>query len=111
MNEREKVKQIYNKYGIKVQEDDMNKIMKDKERVENIVKLYKKEEIESMNYILGKSEDNEIFTKFELEAMNKINLSDRKIVNLCKIIWDNKDNPEQLEKFEKQIQEELKKKR
>ena len=70
---------------------------------------YEQEKIESMNYIFNKPYDNKNFTKFELEAMNKINLFDRKMVKLCKIIWDNKDNPEQLEKFEKQIQEQLKK--
>lgn len=104
MEKREKVKQIYNKYGIKIQEDFIDEIMEDKERLDSIIRLYKKEEIESMNYILGKPQDNEVFTKFELEAMNKIDLFDRNMVKICKIIWDNKNEPEKLRSFMKQLE-------
>ena len=109
MNEREKIEQIYQKSNVKVSKEYIDNIMKDAKRVQMFMERYEQEKIESMNYIFNKPDDNKNFTKFELEAMNKINLFDRKMVKLCKIIWDNKDNPEQLEKFEKQIQEELKK--
>lgn len=58
-----------------------------------------------MNYILGKPENNKIFTKEELEIMNKIDLFNRKVVNVCKIIWDNRDNEEKLKSFLEQLKE------
>ena len=42
-----------------------------------------------MNYILGKDKDNKTFTKFELEAMNKIDLFNKKVVEVRKVIWAN----------------------
>lgn len=85
--------------------------MKDKKRVEAFMKTYKEEEISSMNYILGKPLDNLIFTKFELEAMSKIDLFNKKVINICKIIWENKDNEETLNKFLNQLNIELEKNR
>lgn len=55
----------------------------------SIIRIYKPEEMEAMNYILGKDKDNKVFTKFELEALNKINLFNRKVVEICKKIWAN----------------------
>lgn len=55
----------------------------------SIIRIYKTEEMEAMNYILGKDKDNKVFTKFELEAMNKINLFNKKVVEVCKTIWTN----------------------
>lgn len=55
----------------------------------NIIRIYKPEEMEAMNYILGKDKDNIVFTKFELEAVNKIDLLDKKVVEICKTIWAN----------------------
>lgn len=55
----------------------------------SIIRIYKPEEMEVMNYILGKDKGNKTFTKFELEAMNKINLFNKKIVEVCKVIWAN----------------------
>lgn len=72
---------------------------------------YKQEEINSMNYILGKPYDNLTFTKFELEAMSKIDLFNKKVIKICKIIWDNKDNEEKLNQFLKQLNIELEKKK
>lgn len=67
--------------------------------MKEITRIYKKEEIESMNYIFGKAEDNKAFTKFELEAANKIDLFNRQLVSICKIIWDNRDNEKELNRF------------
>lgn len=71
-----------------VADDLMEKILQDKERTEEFMRLYQKEEIDSMNYILGKSDDNKVFTKFKLEALSKINLFNRKTVEICKKIWE-----------------------
>ena len=61
--------------------------MKDKKKVEQFKILYKQEEIESMNYILGKPLDNTIFTKDEIEICSKIDLFNRKTVEMCKNIY------------------------
>lgn len=50
-----------------------------------------KKELRNMNYILGKKEDNQIFTKFELEALQKIDLLDEYVVRICKLIWENRN--------------------
>ncbi len=55
----------------------------------SIIRIYKPEEMEAMNYILEKDKDNKVFTKFELEALNKNNLFNRKVVEICKVIWAN----------------------
>lgn len=52
------------------------------------MRLYKQEEIESINYILGKPEDNLVFTKEELELCSKIDLFNRKTVEICKSIYE-----------------------
>lgn len=83
--------------------------MTDEERTKGIIKLYKQEELESMNYILGKPADNKEFTEFELEGMSKINLFNRQVVNVCKMIWDNRDNPEILQDFSDQLEIQLQK--
>ena len=63
--------------------------MKDKKRTKELMRLYKREEIESMNYILGKPSDNNYFTKWELKLMSNIDLFNRKVVEVCKKIWEN----------------------
>lgn len=108
MNEKEKIKKIYSKHDIKVDEVSLKNIIKDENRVKAFTKIYKQEEIDSMNYILGKPYNNCTFTKFELEAMSKIDLFDKKLVNICKIIWDNKDNEEKLQGFLNQLKKEVK---
>lgn len=69
------------------------------------MRRYKEEKLESMNFILGKEKENKIFSKFELEAISKIDLFDRKVVNICKLIWDNRDNEEILEEILKVLKE------
>lgn len=58
-----------------------------------------KEETRIMNYIFGKEKNNEQFSELELNCASKIDLFDIKVVNLCKIIWDNKDDEKRLNKF------------
>lgn len=62
--------------------------MKNKETVKQFMRLYEQEEIESMNYILGKPLENNVFTKFELELCSKIDLFNRKTVEICKSIYE-----------------------
>ena len=70
------------------------------------MRLYKQEEIDSMNYIFGKPESNKKFTKFELKAISKIDLFDRKVVNICKFIWENRNDDEKLKEILKMLKEE-----
>lgn len=99
MEEREKIKKIYRKNNVKVSEDYIDNIMQDEKRVKDFMRMYKQEEIWSMNEILGKPHDNAYFTKFELEAMSKLNLFDRQIIKWAKLIWQNKDNENKLNKI------------
>lgn len=107
MDKKEKNKKVYQKNNIIVNDETVEVTMQDKERTKGLIRIYKQEEMESMNYILEKSKDNKIFTKFELEFLNKIDLFDKKVVDICKIIWDNRDSTEKLEKFMKIINKEV----
>ena len=69
-----------------------------------MIKFFEPIEIKAMNYIYGKDENNKYFTEYELESVSKVNLFDKKVVKLCKIIWDNRNNTERLEKFIKQLE-------
>jgi hypothetical protein len=88
MEIKEMIRKVYKKNGIQVDDDYIEYKMKDEKNVKGFMRLYKQEEMDSMNYILGKDKDNKVFTKFELEAMNKIDLFNRKVVEVCKIIWE-----------------------
>ena len=105
MEKKEKIKNVYKKLGILVDNNTINEILKDKERTENIIRLYKKEEMDSMNYIFSKQKDNKSFTMFELEAANKIDLFDRTIVEWCKLIWDNRNNETNINEILKALNE------
>lgn len=77
-----------------------------KDKTKNYYKNYKgfkPIEIKAMNYIFGKDENNKCFTKYEFEAISYINLLNKKVVNLCKIIWDNRNSIERLENIAKQL--------
>lgn len=88
MDKKEKIRKIYEKNGISVDDNFIEYKMKDKEIVKQFMRIYKEEELESMNYILGKSKDNKYFTQFELELLNKIDLFNRKVVEICKNIYE-----------------------
>lgn len=89
MENKEKIRKVYTKYGIDVEDETIELIMEDEERIKGLIRIYKQEEMESMNYILGKPTDNKVFTMFELEAVNKKDLFNRKVVEVCKKIWEN----------------------
>ena len=81
-------RKIYQKNGVSVDDDYIEYKMKDKEKVKQFIRIYKREKLESMNYILGKTEDNEYFTQFELALLDKIDLFNRKVIEICKNIYE-----------------------
>ena len=105
MEIKEMIRRVYQKSGIQVDDDYIEYKMKDKKKVEQFKILYKQEEIESMNYILGKAENNLIFTEEEIEICSTIDLFDRKLVNVCRIIYENRNNKERLKSFMKILEE------
>lgn len=67
------------------------------------MRLYKEKEIENMNYIFGKEKDNNYFTRLELEIASQLDLYDKKITEISKFIWDNKNNENKLKRILKNI--------
>lgn len=110
MEKREKVKQIYQKFNVNVGEDYIDEIMKNKERVEGLMRTYKDEEIDSMNEIFGKDYNNRVFTEKELEFASKMDLFDRYMINVAKEIWKVKDNTKVLKAYLKILENEGKEK-
>ena len=96
MEIKEMIRKVYQKNGIQVEDDYIEYKMKDEQKVKAFMRLYKQEEMDSMNYILGKDKDNKVFTKDELELMNTINLFNRKLVEACKIIYEKKYREEKV---------------
>lgn len=111
MEVKDMIKKVYQKSGVQVDDDYIEYKMKDEEKVKDFIRLYKQEEIASMNYILRKPENNKVFTKFELEAMSIIDLFDRKVIEISRIIWDNKDDTKRLEQILNQLNIELEKRK
>lgn len=53
--------------------------MNDKSRLKAMMKIYKEQEIEAMNYIFKKPKDNKYFTEAELKLASTMNLFNKKI--------------------------------
>lgn len=66
---------------------------------ENFIRLYKSEKTNSLNYILGYPKQNNCFTKSELQIFSKLNLSNKSVVEWCKLIWVNRENNEYLDEI------------
>ena len=62
--------------------------METKQKTGSIIRIYKPDEMKAMNYILGKKQGNKMFTEFELELMNTIDLFNKKLVEVCKCIYE-----------------------
>lgn len=88
MEIKEKIKKVYQKNNIIVNDETVEAIMQDKKRTEELMRLYKDEEIDSMNYIFGKDRNNKYFTELELRLASKIDLFNRKVIDVCKSIWN-----------------------
>lgn len=101
----EKVKKIFQKFDVQVDDDYIENAVKDKERVKDYMRLYQQEEIDSMNDILGKEYNNLIFSQEELEFVSKIDLFDRNMIEIAKMIWQQKDKPKMLKIFLKIVQD------
>jgi len=84
---KEKIKYIYTQMGIDVEENYIDKIMEDKQRVKEFMRLYREEEIKKMNYIFNKPQDNRYFTEFELRILQGVNLQNNRLVDLIKKMW------------------------
>ena len=111
MTDVEIIKDCYRSNGVKVDQDYIDNILKDKKRVEQFRELHEREKRQNMNYILGKPLENNEFTDFELEAISKIDIFNKKVVRISKIIWENKDNLEKLEEISKQLNIEFEKRK
>lgn len=92
MEIKEMIRKVYQKNGVQVDDDYIEYKIKDEEKVKDFIKLYKQEEIDSMNYIFGKPESNTYFTEDELEASSKIDLFNRRVIEICKKIWEGEEN-------------------
>lgn len=88
MEIKEKIRKVYQKNNIIVNDETVEAIMQDKKKTEGLMRLYKDKEIDSMNYIFGKDKENKYFTEFELNLASKIDLFDRKVIDICKSIWN-----------------------
>lgn len=99
MELKDRIKNYYKSEKIKVDDEFVNGVIADKDRANKLIKFIETIERKAMNYIYGKDENNKYFTEYELESASQVNLFNKKVVNLCKIIWDNKDDNEKIEKF------------
>lgn len=95
----EKIRKIYQKNKIKVDDDYIQNAMRNKKRVQDFMRLYKQEEIDSMQEILGKQHNDYYFTQEELEFVSKMDLFDPYMINVAKEIWKQKDNPKMLKMY------------
>ena len=89
MEIKEMIRKVYQKSGVQVDDNYIEHKMKDKKKAEQFMEIYRQEEIDSMNYILGKPRNNLIFTIEELELCSKVDLFDRNTIKVCKHIYEN----------------------
>lgn len=101
MELKDRIQNYYKSEKIKVDDEFVSGVIADKDRANKLIKFFEPIEIKAMNYIYGKDENNKYFTEYELESVSKVNLFDKKVVNLCKIIWDNRNNTKKLESEQK----------
>ena len=104
MELKDRIQNYYKSEKIKVDDEFVSGVIADKDRANKLIKFFEPIEIKAMNYIYGKDENNKYFTEYELESASKVNLFDKKVVKLCKIIWDNRNNTERLEKFIEKVE-------
>lgn len=87
MELREKIRKVYQKEGIKVEDNYIEYKMQNKEKVRWFEKTYEEEKIKSMNYILNKDENNHTFTNTEISLCSSIDLFNKKTIELCRKIY------------------------
>lgn len=101
MELKDRIQNYYKSEKIKVDDEFVSGVIADKDRANKLIKFFEPIEIKAMNHIYGKDENNKYFTEYELESASKVNLFDKKVVNLCKIIWNNRNNTKKLESEQK----------
>lgn len=111
MEDIEIIKDCYRSNKVKVDQDYLNDILKDKKRIEQFKELHKRIKIWNMNYILGKPLENTEFKEFELKELSKLDLFNNKLLNFYKYIYENRNNLKKLEELQKKLNLELKKKK
>lgn len=104
MEVKDRIKNYYKSMNIKVDDEFVNGVIEDKNRANKLIKFFEPIEQEAMNYIIGKDKNNKVFSEFELNALSIVNLFDKDLVNICKIIWDNRDDEKMLNHFMTQLQ-------
>lgn len=104
MELKNRIKNYYKSENIKVDDEFVSGVIADINRANRLIKFFEPIEIKSMNYIYGKDENNKYFTKNEIEIVSQVNLFDKNVVNLYKIIWDNRNNTEKLNKFIRELE-------
>lgn len=107
MEIKEKVKNVYQKDNIIVNDVTVETIMQDKEKTKVLLKLYNNEEIESMNYIFGKSKNNIYFTQLEFKIASKIDLFDKRIREIAREIYKSRNNSKRLKEIIKKYELEV----
>lgn len=99
MGIKEKIKDYYAGMGVKVDNDYIESILKDGKRTNEIIRLYKQEEVNQMNIMFGKEIGNAMFTGEELTFANQFDLCDKHVVKIAKIIWEYRNNKKALEQM------------
>lgn len=99
MGIKEKIKDYYAGMGVKVDNDYIESILKDGKRTNEIIRLYKQEEVNQMNIMFGKEIGNAMFTGEELTFANQFDLCDKHVVKIAKIIWKYRNNKKALEQM------------
>lgn len=99
MQKEEKIRNVYKKHDIIMDNKTLESILKDKNRTKSLTRMYKQEEIKSMQEILGKETNDYYFAQKELEFVSKIDLFDPYMISVAKEIWKKKDNPKILKMY------------
>lgn len=103
-------------YGVVVGKNDIGNaedvieelLDENKERIKAIKKEWTiSENLEKINYIFGKEKDNKYFTQEELDCIELFNLDNNKLFKSYRFIWANRYNTEFLDKWLKQLTEEI----
>ena len=70
----------------------------------NIIRVYKPEEMEAINHILGKDKENKWFNTEELKFVNNFDLYDRAVINIAKVIWKYRLDAKKLKEIRQMIE-------
>ena len=63
------------------------------------MRIFSKEEMKIINYILGKDENDKYITEDELDFVKDFDFTDKCLPSIAKKVWDNRNNPKLLKLF------------